>query len=114
MSQSLGRLYQNLVRNESRAITIGNPGPEDLFSGQVYDRGELTLAALRALLGDDVFFKVLRTYAARYYHGNVTTHDFIALAEEISGQNLDDFFQSWLTRPACPISPPWAYIARIT
>jgi aminopeptidase N len=105
VSQSLSRLYQALVRSESRAITIGNPGPDNLFSGQVYDRGELTLAALRALLGDDNFFKILRTYAARFYHGNVTTHDFIAVAEEISGQKLDDFFQAWLYQTRMPDIP---------
>jgi len=103
--QSLGRSYQALVRNESRAITIGNPGPDDLFSGQVYDRGELTLAALRALLGDETMFKVLRTYAQRFYHGNVTTHDLIAAAEEISGQKLDDFFQAWLYQTRLPDIP---------
>jgi aminopeptidase N len=103
--QSLARLYQAQVRNESRAITIGSPGPDDLFNTQVYDRGELTLAALRARLGDDTFFKLLRTYAARFYHANVTTHDFIALAEEISGQKLDDFFQAWLYRTPLPDIP---------
>ncbi len=103
--RSLTRLYQNLVRGEKGAILIGNPGPDALFDSQVYNRGELTLAALRSLLGDETLFKVLRTYAARFYHGNVTTHDFIAVAEEVSGQNLDDFFQAWLYTKQMPDIP---------
>ena len=34
--------------------------------------------------------------------GNVTTPQFITLAERISGQDLDDFFQTWLFTPAKP------------
>ena len=102
---SLVKLYSYLVKHESQAILIGNPGPDDLFSEQVYDRGELVLAALRSQLGDDVFFKTLRTYAQRFYHGNVTTKDFIAVAEEVSGQNLDAFFQAWLYAKPMPDIP---------
>jgi aminopeptidase N len=34
--------------------------------------------------------------------GNVTTADFIALAERISGQQLDRFFRVWLYEEGCP------------
>ena len=56
-------------------------------------------------LGDELFFKILKTYAQRFYHANATTADFIALAEEISGQKLADFFQSWLFQVKMPDIP---------
>ena len=33
---------------------------------------------------------------AQHRYGNGTTEDFTALAEQISGQDLDAFFQIWL------------------
>ena len=37
-------------------LAIGDPGTADLFDGQVYDRGALTLHALRMRVGDAAFF----------------------------------------------------------
>jgi len=66
----------------------------------------MTLQALRVRVGDPVFFRILRTYAARYRYGNVTTRDFIAVAEQVSGQHLNAFFTTWLYAPAAPPLPP--------
>ncbi|MBW3634228.1 MAG: M1 family metallopeptidase [Chloroflexi bacterium] len=84
----------------------GDPGATELFSPSiVYERGALTLHALRLTLGDETFFTILRTWTARFHNGNATTEDFIALAEEISGEPLDDFFEAWLFDPALPALP---------
>jgi len=84
----------------------GDPGATALFSHPiVYERGALTLHALRLTVGDEAFFTILRTWTARFHNGNATTQDFIALAEEISGEPLDDFFDAWLFSPALPTLP---------
>jgi len=83
----------------------GDPAPNDLFNGGVYLRGGLTVHALRATVGDDAFFEILRTYHDRYKYGNAATEDFIALAEEISGQQLDDLFDAWLYDEQLPPMP---------
>jgi aminopeptidase N len=89
-----------------QALTrIGDPSPENLFAGQVYGRGALTLHALRLEIGDEAFFETLRTYTKRYFNSNATTDDFISVAEEISGQQLDAFFQAWLFDLAVPDIP---------
>jgi aminopeptidase N len=83
----------------------GDPGgPEDLFTGSVYDRGAMTLQALRGRIGDRAFFRLLRTWAERYRYRNVTTADLIALAEQVSGQQLDHLFAVWLYAPGKPTS----------
>ena len=74
----------------------GSPAPNDLFNGGVYLRGGLTLHALRVTVGDEAFFDILRAYHDRYKYGNASTEDFIAIADEISGQQLDDLFDAWL------------------
>jgi aminopeptidase N len=81
----------------------GDPGdPADLFGGPVYDRGGMTLQALREKIGDRVFFRLLRDWAAKYRYGNATTADFIRLAERESGRNLRHFFDVWLYQPTKP------------
>lgn len=88
-----------------RGFVIGDPSPGSLFSGDIYQRGALTLHALRMHIGDEAFFELLRTYVERYGGGNATTEDFAALAEEISGQELDDFFEAWLFSSPLPDIP---------
>ena len=83
----------------------GDPGADKLFSGSVYQRGALTLHALRLAVGDEAFFEILRTYAERFKYSNVTTNDFIAIAEEVSEQELSAFFDGWLYQAAIPNIP---------
>ena len=56
----------------------------------------MTLEALRQKLGDLTFFTILQRWVADHRYGNATIADFIALAEEVSGQDLGDFFRIWL------------------
>jgi aminopeptidase N len=84
------------------ALPIGDPGPMNLFATQVYNRGAGTLHALRLTVGDDAFFEATREWVARYDDGTATTDDFIALYEEVSGQDLTEFFDIWLFRPEKP------------
>ncbi|WP_114907820.1 M1 family metallopeptidase [Ornithinimicrobium murale] len=83
-------------------VVIADPGPLCLFCGAIYDRGAATLHALRVEIGDDAFFELAKTWVEQYGGGTATTADFIALAEEVSGQDLDAFFQVWLFEPVKP------------
>ena len=94
-----------LADRAGSGAVIGDPSPEALFAGEVYQRGALTLHALRLRLGDETFFELLRTYHERHRGGNATTEDFIALAEETSGEELDGFFDAWLYSVALPDLP---------
>jgi aminopeptidase N len=83
-------------------VAPGDPGREDLFSGSVYQRGGMTLHALRKKVGDDKFFSILKTWTAEQRDGNATTDEFIALSERISGQQLDTLFDDWLFKVGRP------------
>ena len=80
----------------------GNPGSDNLFGASVYRRGGLTLHALRIDVGDAVFFDILREWSVRFGGGSASTADFVALSEELSGQDLDAFFEGWLGSGAIP------------
>ncbi|NDJ60401.1 MAG: M1 family metallopeptidase [Chloroflexi bacterium] len=93
------------MSSERRFPPPGDPSPQRLFSVSVYQRGGLALHALRERVGDDAFFEILRTYHDRFAYGNATTADFVAVAEEISGEALAAFFNAWLFDPAIPPIP---------
>ncbi|MPZ85864.1 MAG: M1 family peptidase [Actinophytocola sp.] len=83
-----------------------DPGPDNQFDDAVYDRGGMTLQALRTAVGDTAFFRILKTWAAKHKYGTATTAEFIALAERISGRSLDSLFTTWLyTQGKPPVGP---------
>jgi aminopeptidase N len=98
--------FQETYDSRSAAFWARPPlnlgGPEFLFSSPAYDRGAMTLQALRTKVGDATFFGILRQWYRENRDGNVTTADFVALAERRSGQQLDTFFDVWLSRPVKP------------
>jgi hypothetical protein len=77
-------------------------GVDLLFDNAVYVRGAMTLQALRQAVGDDAFWRIVRGWAATKSGGNATTDEFIAFAEQVSGQQLDDLFTTWLFTPTKP------------
>jgi aminopeptidase N len=106
-AQQLFEHYYNTPAHDVRFWTPppGNPGaPFYLFNGTIYVRGAMTLEALREKVGDLTFFQIMRNWAAQNRHGNVTTAQFIALSEQLSGMNLDNFFDVWLYQPDKPVS----------
>jgi hypothetical protein len=93
-------------------VIIGDPGPDDLFNFAEYIRGAMTLQVLRQTVGDAHFFRILKAWAQSRADDNVRTAQFIRLAERISGQQLDDLFQTWLYtagKPALPGGRPAAH-----
>ena len=77
-------------------------GPEELFATSTYQRGAMCVEALRQEVGDRIFYSILQTWTATHRYATATTEEFIALAEELSGRQLDDFFRLWLYAPGKP------------
>lgn len=96
----------------------GDPGAQDLFGTNVYERAALTLHALRLTVGDAVFFEIIREWAARYRYGNAGTDDFVALVEErtghLAGLDAAAFFAAWLYDERMPDLPEPATGAAMT
>ncbi len=49
---------------------------------------------------------LLRRWTTDNAGGSVSTADLVALAEEVSGQQLDDFFTEWIYTPSKPEGCP--------
>nr|WP_245577319.1 M1 family metallopeptidase [Actinoplanes globisporus] len=85
--------------------TPGDPGVAHLFGDAVYNRGGMTVYALRKTIGDAAFDKLLTTWTSRFRDGNADTDDMIKLAEQLSGKDLGAFFQAWLYGKSAPAKP---------
>jgi aminopeptidase N len=76
-----------------------------LFAISVYERGAMTVEALRREIGDDAFYATIRDWLAQRRYGTGTVPDFIALAEQRTGRDLNPFFDLWLFQRAKPKGP---------
>ncbi|MFE1199411.1 M1 family metallopeptidase [Streptomyces olivaceoviridis] len=77
-------------------IKVADPQRDTMFASAVYQRGAMTLQVLRERIGDTAFFKLLPAWTKLHRYGNADTADFVRLAERVSGQQLDDLFDTWL------------------
>jgi aminopeptidase N len=103
--QQFDQAYATPAGDELWSVLPGDPGPADMFATAVYQRGAMTLQVLRTTIGDDAFGKVLRQWAGRDRDRPVSTDDFRALAEQVSGKDLDALFRTWLYTPGKPAAP---------
>lgn len=98
-------LYEEPAESSLWSPPPGDPGAEQMFSRAVYERGAMTLHALRQRVGDEAFFEILRTWADERAHGTGTTEQFISLAERVGGTQLDRLFDAWLYEEGKPDLP---------
>jgi aminopeptidase N len=98
-------------RNPASAIvTPANPKLDNILSTNSYQKGGWFLHMLRRLVGDEVFWRGVSTYYARYQNGNALTDDFRRVMEEVSGKPLEEFFRQWVFTPGQPtVAGSWAW-----
>lgn len=83
------------------------PAPADNFN--VYSKGASVLTMLRRMLGEDTFWAGIRLYTQEHQKGLVETSDLRRAMEEVSGYNLDWFFEQWVELPYVPaLQSSWA------
>jgi aminopeptidase N len=63
-----------------------------------YAKGCIVLHMLRGIVGDENFFNILRAYLVEpgIAYNVAVTEDFQAVAERVSGMNLNYFFDEWI------------------
>jgi len=65
-------------------------------------KGSAVLHMLRGVIGDENFFKTLKTFAGQNAWKSVTTDDFKKVAETVTGENLGYFFIQWIESSGAP------------
>lgn len=87
---------------------LAKPGMKHLFDDWVYKRGALTLHALRASCGDEIFFRTLSSWVAENADSTVTTEQFIDHCRGAAGNDADRVeatLRAWLFDPVLPPLP---------
>ena len=105
------RLSQK-VRNRQPVIRGEDLTSAQAYSGDIYFKGACVLHTLRWLIGDDDFFEVIWRFADGDNPGAcrlVATEDLAALVAEISGKEIDWFWERYLYRAE---QPGWRMVRR--
>ena len=112
-----GSTYYNNFMNQQKYFGGGSIYCEDPINQNydvnlIYQKGSWVLHMLRHVLGDSTFFNVLKAYATEptYDDKLVTTEDFQKTAEEVSGLDLNAFFEQWIYKSGYPTyTYSWSY-----
>jgi aminopeptidase N len=67
----------------------------DLYDRNSYDKGARVLHMLRKYVGDDAFFESLKLYLNTYRFKTVEVDQLRLAFEEVSGEDLNWFFDQW-------------------
>lgn len=87
---------------------LADPGMRSMFDDWVYKRGALTLHAVRAEVGDEAFFDLLRGWTTDHAGGLVDTDDFVEhCCSAVPGRatSLRCLFDQWLRGLQLPPLP---------
>ncbi len=100
------------IRNQHPVAARESRSSQEIYGGDIYVKGSWSLHTLRYVIGDEAFFTFLRRMAypdpemEQITDGSQTrfasTEDVLSLAESISGQSLDWFFEVYLRQPDLP------------
>lgn len=97
--------YAEAVRSHSRwSLGEANVRATDWQDAFVYDKGAWLFHSLRFLVGDEVFFDLLRAYVDRFAGRQPQTADLAALIAEMSPDDpyLAEFTNKWVDEAADP------------
>jgi aminopeptidase N len=104
--------YFTKVKRESRGIlhdlpvvSPPNSTEEEAYHSDIYTKGAMVIHSLRGVLGDEVFFPMIKALASdeRFtYQNKVETKDFIAFVQAYSGKDLQGFFDLYLYTTELP------------
>ncbi len=83
--------------------------PTETFNSTVYDKGAWALHMLRHIVGDSSFFDILYEWGTHpsYAYAAATTEDLIALCEDVSGMELQWYFDEFVYGENRPIYNYW-------
>lgn len=89
---------EGLPSNELETTPLINPHfkhANDQFDDIRYNKGAQILHQLRLLIGNQAFNKSMQLYLTRHALENGNAYDWKKCIENVTGKNMDHFFNSW-------------------
>jgi len=88
--------------NPKKIIRYTYEHPDDLFDSHSYEKGGHVLYMLHNYLGDEAFFEAIKLYLTRHAYQSVEIHNLRMAFEEVSGEDLNWFFDQWFFKAGYP------------
>ena len=101
--RSLRKYLRNPSNYTKPLVRFQYDDKEEVFDAVTYEKGGSILNMLRAELGEDVFFRGLQRYLTQNAFGTGEPHQLRLALEEVSGRDLNWFFNQWYFGAGHPI-----------
>jgi aminopeptidase N len=113
LKEARDRVWTGEERDPRETVVHDNLSDmREVLSDLQYQKGAWILHMLRWEIGTEDFWAGIREYYRRYRDATASTADLVRVMEEISGQELDWFFDQWLHRTPSPaLEGSWRYDA---
>jgi aminopeptidase N len=93
----------NERKTEPDVIRFDYADKEQMFDEISYHKGGRILHMLRKTVGDEAFFESLKLYLTKHSFKTAEIHDLRLVFEEISGMDLNWFFNQWFLASGHPV-----------
>lgn len=95
--------YNAATQKQVNLVRFDYDKQEDMFDAWSYNKGGQVLHMLRKYVGDKVFFASLKLYLERNRFKSAEVHDLRLAFEEVSGEDLNWFFNEWYYAKGHPL-----------
>lgn len=104
INKQIEKDYYNLVSKGVQPLSLSLSDYNDWASyyASQYTRAKVMIYSLNKIMGDEMFDEFLKLYYRKYNFKIAKTEDFIDTAQEVYGQDLTDFFDSWINQTEIP------------
>lgn len=94
--------FNSAYRNIHPLIHFGYDDKDDMFDAHSYNKGGAVLHMLRYIVGEEAFFASLNRYLTDNAYSAVEVHDLRLAFEEVTGKDLNWFFNQWYLEQGHP------------
>ncbi|CAN0475163.1 unnamed protein product, partial [Laminaria digitata] len=77
--------------------------PNQNFDSHTYPKGAVIVNMMRAYLGEKAFGRVMQHFLTKHAFQPVETSNFLTAIKDVTGENLDWFFDQWIHSPGHPV-----------
>lgn len=111
---SMDGSHRDVIRNDGRdprpLVTDFYNRADNRNNANIYTKGASVLHMMRGVLGDELFYEVLKHYGNAHRFEFAETPDLARAVKEVTGDNLDWFFEQWVYmagHPMLKVSQNW-------
>jgi aminopeptidase N len=102
LQEEMQEYFAESAQKREPLIRYHHRDKEDMFDRHSYSKGAVILHNLRKVVGDEAFFASLRLYIKKYAFKKAEIHDLRLTFEEVTGEDLNWFFDQWFLKAGHP------------